>query len=197
MSLSDPEIFKFPVIYMCEPGYWSMSDDDVKNLRAYLLKGGFMIFDDLTGSNALGQPRPADEPGVPRGQLDRARRHEHPIFHSFFEIDASGAAFRSTTIRRRRIFRALFEDNNPNEADDGHRATTTRTSPSSGSGRTRASSRSTRTTRRTRSASTSSCTGSFTERSRRRFRNGDVRGFHDSARPFGWIRPRTSRLPTR
>ena len=47
MSFSDPELFKFPVAYLVEPGYWYMSDSDVTTLRAYLHKGGFLIVDDF------------------------------------------------------------------------------------------------------------------------------------------------------
>ena len=50
MALSDPEIFRFPVLYMCEPGYWTVTDAEVAALRAHLQKGGFIIFDDFRGS---------------------------------------------------------------------------------------------------------------------------------------------------
>src|SRR6185503_1207131 len=47
LSLDDPELFNYPVAYMCEPGYWSMTDKEVEGFRAYLKKGGFVIFDDF------------------------------------------------------------------------------------------------------------------------------------------------------
>ena len=49
MSLADPELHNYPIAYMSEPGFWSMDEDEVKGLRAYLSKGGFMIFDDFRG----------------------------------------------------------------------------------------------------------------------------------------------------
>jgi len=45
----DPEIFKFPVVYISEPGYWSLNEEEKLNLRNYVLKGGFLIFDDFAG----------------------------------------------------------------------------------------------------------------------------------------------------
>ena len=39
----------------------------------------------------------------------------HPIFHSFFEIKTLDIVPRPTDARRRPIFRALFEDNDPNK----------------------------------------------------------------------------------
>jgi hypothetical protein len=47
LALDDPELFKYPVAYLCEAGYWSPSDAEVLGLRNYLLKGGFIIFDDF------------------------------------------------------------------------------------------------------------------------------------------------------
>ena len=51
LMLDDPELFKFPFAYMSEPGYWEMSEAEAEGLRSYLLKGGFMIFDDFTGNH--------------------------------------------------------------------------------------------------------------------------------------------------
>ena len=48
---SDSEdIFDYPWIYVVEPGYWELADKDVENIREYLLRGGFMMFDDFHGT---------------------------------------------------------------------------------------------------------------------------------------------------
>jgi hypothetical protein len=47
LALDDPELFKYPVAYMCEAGFWRPSDAEALGLRNYLLKGGFIIFDDF------------------------------------------------------------------------------------------------------------------------------------------------------
>jgi hypothetical protein len=49
LALDDPRLMLFPVAYMSEPGFWEVNDDEAKALRAYLLKGGFIIFDDFGG----------------------------------------------------------------------------------------------------------------------------------------------------
>ncbi|MCK7515640.1 MAG: DUF4159 domain-containing protein [Desulfobacterales bacterium] len=36
---------------MAEAGYWTQTDEEAANLRAYLLKGGFLIFDDFRGGD--------------------------------------------------------------------------------------------------------------------------------------------------
>src|SRR5262245_18697472 len=46
-ALNDPELYRYPIVYMTEAGFWSMTDEDAKGLRSYLLKGGFAIFDDF------------------------------------------------------------------------------------------------------------------------------------------------------
>lgn len=112
MSLSDPELFKFPVIYMAEPGFWGMSDEDVKNLRNFLLKGGFMIMDDFRGRD-WGNVDLQFSRMFPQGQwvdLDA----NHPIFHSFFEINSLDIIPQAYDAGRP-IFRAMFEDNDPSK----------------------------------------------------------------------------------
>jgi hypothetical protein len=47
LSLDDPELFRYPIAYMWEPGFWTLTDHEAERFRAYLLKGGFAIFDDF------------------------------------------------------------------------------------------------------------------------------------------------------
>ena len=47
LTLDDPELFKFPLAYLCEPGFWTLTDKEADGLRNYLLKGGFLIIDDF------------------------------------------------------------------------------------------------------------------------------------------------------
>jgi len=85
LDLDDPRIFENPVIYMSEPGFWTTNDVEAANLRAYLLKGGFIIFDDFEGAydwqNLVTQMSHA-LPDHRFIELDVT----HPIFHSFFNI---------------------------------------------------------------------------------------------------------------
>ena len=50
LTLDDPELTRYPVAYLCEPGFWRPSEAEVLGLRNYLLKGGFIIFDDFAGN---------------------------------------------------------------------------------------------------------------------------------------------------
>ncbi|NNE35472.1 MAG: DUF4159 domain-containing protein, partial [Rhodothermales bacterium] len=51
LTLDDPRIFEYPILYLCEPGYWEMQDEEVVLLREYFDRGGFMLFDDFRGED--------------------------------------------------------------------------------------------------------------------------------------------------
>ena len=52
IRLTQPELFKCPFIMMTEVGNIYLDDDEAKNLREYLLKGGFLWADDFWGEYA-------------------------------------------------------------------------------------------------------------------------------------------------
>src|SRR5829696_7715426 len=43
--MDDPELLKFPIAYLSEPGYWYPTESEARGLRDYLDKGGFVIID--------------------------------------------------------------------------------------------------------------------------------------------------------
>jgi hypothetical protein len=107
-SLDDPELMNHPIAYMSEPGFWTMSDDEARGLRTYLLKGGFIIFDDFRGQdwwNLEQQMRQVlpDHRFVP---LDGS----HPIFNSFFEIKD---LYFLQSYNGQPTYWGIFEDNDP------------------------------------------------------------------------------------
>jgi hypothetical protein len=117
-SFDDPEIAKYPIVYLTEAGWWTLTDREVEAFRAYLLKGGFIIFDDFKlpgefGSGGGGWD--TFEENMKR-VLPYAKfvdlEPQHPIFHSFFEIDSLGN-FPQAYNSGPPIFRGLYEDNDP------------------------------------------------------------------------------------
>ncbi len=110
LALDDPELGNFPVAYMSEPGFWVLTDAEADGLRAYLLKGGFVIFDDFRGRDLqnfqaqLGRVLPEAR----LVELDAS----HPIFHSFFEIESLDFV-QFYESRASAIFYGVFEDNDP------------------------------------------------------------------------------------
>jgi hypothetical protein len=86
LALDDPELMRYPLAYLSEPGHWTMTDEETAALRAYLLKGGFIIFDDFQGRDWFNF-RDQMQRVLPDHQLVRLEA-SHPIFHSFFEIES-------------------------------------------------------------------------------------------------------------
>jgi len=85
LSLDDPNLFKYPVVIMWEPGFWVMTDAQALRLREYLQKGGFLIFNDFE----LEQWKNFEDqmqrvlPGARWVRLDRG----HQIFDSFYRVE--------------------------------------------------------------------------------------------------------------
>jgi hypothetical protein len=57
VTLDDPELFKYPIAYIIEVGWWTVTDREAAGLRAYLQKGGFLFVDD--SSRPAGAASPA------------------------------------------------------------------------------------------------------------------------------------------
>jgi hypothetical protein len=49
VKLTDPRLFDYPWIYATQAGWWDLSDAEVKCLREYLLRGGYLVVDDFWG----------------------------------------------------------------------------------------------------------------------------------------------------
>ena len=64
IRITDPALFNFPYAYIVEPGGLDLTEDEVKILREYLSRGGFIHADDFWGleekanfdMNAVGIP---------------------------------------------------------------------------------------------------------------------------------------------
>lgn len=84
-DLDDPELLKYPVAYLSEPGFWYPSDAEVRGLQEYLAKGGFLIVDDFHFENEWWVFETAMRKVLPEARIDRLDV-SHPIFNSFFQI---------------------------------------------------------------------------------------------------------------
>ena len=49
LRLTDPRLYDYPFLYMCDVGWQWLSDPEVEGLRAYLERGGFLWIDDFWG----------------------------------------------------------------------------------------------------------------------------------------------------
>ena len=108
-DLDDPELLRFPVAYLSEPGFWSATDSEIQGLRQYLLKGGFLIVDDFEAEqwhNFAAQMRRA-LPEYEPIEIDGT----HSIFDSFFHVPNPYVAH--PLVRVTPEFYGYFEDNDP------------------------------------------------------------------------------------
>ena len=112
LPLDSPDLCKYPVAYMAEPGFLTLTDGEVAAFRTYLLKGGFVIFDDFAErrggwDNFEAQMRRV----LPEGRfvdLDAS----NPIFHAFFEIPNLDIIPQYYDTGKP-IFRGIYENNDP------------------------------------------------------------------------------------
>jgi hypothetical protein len=120
LKLDDPELFKYPVAYIIEVGWWQMRESEVRALREYIHKGGFVIVDDFKtrgfggGMGGGGWENFENNmqqvlPGVRFYDMELS----HPIFHSFFEIKSLDIP--QAYNAGHAIFRGVFEDNDPSK----------------------------------------------------------------------------------
>ncbi len=79
------DIYNWPVMYAVEVGHWDLPDNQAKQLREYLLRGGFLMVDDFHGTRewetfvrSLRKVFP-DQPIVDLEDSD-------PIFHTLHDL---------------------------------------------------------------------------------------------------------------
>jgi hypothetical protein len=112
LRFDDPELLKYPVAYVSEPGYWIPSESECAGLRNYLAKGGFVIFDDFMLEewyNFEAQIRRA----LPGSQIVRLEV-THPVFDSFFRIPSLAMTYPNNPSLAAEFF-GIFENNDPNQ----------------------------------------------------------------------------------
>ena len=111
VRLDDPELFRYPIAYLCEPGFWTLNDEEEAGLRAYLAKGGFLIFDDFDGRDwgnfAMMMERVL--PGVEFFPMSV----DHPVYQAFFAMER--LELPNPQSRQPAKFYGVFEDNDPDK----------------------------------------------------------------------------------
>jgi hypothetical protein len=85
VELTDPELFRYPLAYIVEPGAWDPTDEDVAALGDYLRKGGFLIVDDFRGPYELQKLDFHLRRALPELQMMQVPE-DHDIFDSFFRV---------------------------------------------------------------------------------------------------------------
>jgi hypothetical protein len=112
LRMDDPELMKFPLAYLSEPGYWYPSDSEAQGLQTYLAKGGFLIVDDFHYENEWGVFEAAMRKVLPHASIERLPL-THPVFNSFFSIESLDVPYPGQLGQRGLTgeFYGIYEDN--------------------------------------------------------------------------------------
>jgi hypothetical protein len=85
LRLTEPDLARYPFLYLVEPGRLLLADAEVEALRRYLLNGGFLMFDDFWGEREWGVfEREMKKVFPDRKPVDLPM--SHPIFHCVFDL---------------------------------------------------------------------------------------------------------------
>lgn len=110
-TLDDPELMKYPLAYLTEPGFWVPNEAEVLGLREYLDKGGFLIVDDFHYLNEWNVFERAIMRVLPDARIIPLDVSQ-PVFNAFFEIESLHLAY-PTDPSLFGEFYGIFEDNDP------------------------------------------------------------------------------------
>lgn len=113
LALDDPELFKYPIAFMWEPGFWNLTDREATSFGAYLLKGGFAVFEDFDGEQQWNHFESQMRRVLPDARWARLGQ-SHPIFDTFFRVKDIDAIVHPMSGQRPSYY-GLFEDNDPSK----------------------------------------------------------------------------------
>ena len=84
VELTDPNMYQYPFLHLTGHGNIVLSDQEIQNLRKYLISGGFLHMDDNYGMDEFLRPQIAKVfPELEFIELPPS----HPIFHQTFDFD--------------------------------------------------------------------------------------------------------------
>ena len=86
VRLDDPNLRRFPFLYILEIAGMSLPPPEVQGLRDYLLAGGFLVVDDFWGQYAYENLEQQLRTVLPEYQIVEIPK-DHPIFNTVYRID--------------------------------------------------------------------------------------------------------------
>jgi hypothetical protein len=121
------DIYNWPMLYAVEVGHWVLPDDQVAQLREFLLRGGFLMVDDFHGDEPYHNVR--SEWQVFRNSMDKVfpdrpiedLDNSNPIFHTIYDLDerfqvagwqwsVTGRTYEAGETGKTAHWRAIFDD---------------------------------------------------------------------------------------
>jgi hypothetical protein len=114
LAMDDPELGRYPIGYLSEPGWWHPSDSQATGLRTWLAKGGFLIVDDFYFPSQWNNFEQSMKMVLPKGKivpLDVS----NPIFNSFFKISTLVGMTHPDNSEAKAEYKGIYEDNDPSK----------------------------------------------------------------------------------
>jgi hypothetical protein len=120
MSVTDSAFMKSPIAMVTEPGCWNPTEPEVKALRTYLEKGGFLFLDDLTFGDgtpvhletAIARVEAWMKRVLPEGNLVPIPATD-PLFSGFFHINPEDVPGFGATVEGGASLWGIYERNDP------------------------------------------------------------------------------------
>ena len=117
LTADDPELLKYPLLMVTEPGCWNPTDKEAKALREYLLKGGFLFADDPTFGDctpehcalAIERFEQWMKKVLPDGRVIHLPASD-PVFDGFFKLDPTDLPGYSAEPAQ---IAGIYQDNDP------------------------------------------------------------------------------------
>lgn len=111
-TLDDPELARYSVAWLTEPGYWIPSEAEALGLRAWLAKGGFLIVDDFYWEQQWDVFERGMRAVLPNARIERLDA-SHPIFDTFFHLTKLDGMHHPSTEAARAEYYGIYENNDP------------------------------------------------------------------------------------
>ena len=114
LSMDDPELARYPIGYLSEPGWWHPSESQAAGLRTWLAKGGFLIVDDFYFPSQWANFERSMKMVLPTARivpLDVS----NPIFNSFFKIATLEGMTHPDNVNAKAEYKGIYEDNDPSK----------------------------------------------------------------------------------
>ena len=86
LEILDDRIFDYPILYAVEPGFMDLSTEQAARLREYVMRGGFVFFDDFWGEYEWQNVQEQFHKIVPEYEI-KDLPLTHPIFHSYLDVE--------------------------------------------------------------------------------------------------------------
>ena len=86
VELGSEEVFDYPFAYVSEPGEMQLTDQEVLNLRQFIVNGGFVLMDDFDGSWQWTQMRSQVLRAFPNSDFIEVPL-DHPVYRAYTPLD--------------------------------------------------------------------------------------------------------------